>query len=168
MYTRGRMSRKSLSETLYRARAIRARARNNVCAAFIGANAYVRYVLDVSIITSVNRRAFSPSSVAFYLDLRHRDRGGPRANENRFSRKMDFDIAFSTVEFNEYTRLEFRGGERKRIRKIISESRIFDERILHTYPIISRYMIANYIYFFNEKNVCSTRPFLRDDAPERL
>lgn len=40
----GRMSRKSLSETLYRARAIRARAHGNVCAAFIGANAYVRYV----------------------------------------------------------------------------------------------------------------------------
>jgi len=75
MYTYGRMSRKSLSETLYRARAIRARARGNVCAAFIGANAYVRYVLDVSIIASVNRRAFPPSSVAFYLDLRHRDRG---------------------------------------------------------------------------------------------
>jgi len=83
---------------------------------------------------------------------------------------MDSDIAFSTVEFNEYTRLEFRGGERKRIRRIISESRIFDERILLTYPVISRYMIANYIYFFN-KNICSTRPFLRDDrfgTPLRL
>lgn len=130
-----RMSRKSLSETLYRARAIRARARGNVCAAFIGANAYVRYVLDVSIIASVNRHAFPPSSdrpsvrCVFYLDLRHRhrDRGGPRADESRFSREMDSDIALPIVSLMN-TRLVFRRGKRKRIRAIISESRIFDER----------------------------------------
>lgn len=58
----GRMSRKSLSEALYQTRAIRARARGNVCAASIGA--YVPTCAtcpDVSIIASANRRAFPPS-----------------------------------------------------------------------------------------------------------
>jgi len=84
LYTRGRMSRKSLSETLYRSRA------------FIGVNTYVRYVF---IIASVNRRAFPPSFVRplRFISTSADRHGGLRMNESRFSREMDLQYRVSPL-----------------------------------------------------------------------
>ena len=120
LYTRGRMSRKSLSETLYRSRAIRARA-------FIGVNTYVRYV---SIIASVNRRVFPPSFVRPLRSIstsadRH---GGLRMNESRFSRERDLQYRVSPLSVYGIRDSNVEVENENRLERIISESQIFDEK----------------------------------------
>jgi len=125
------------------------------------------YVPDVSIIASVNRRAFPPSSVLRSASTSAIAIAELARTKADFPGRWMIDFAFF-VNLMNFAALEFRCDE---YRTIISESWIFDDRILLAYfrnvPIcdvnVAIFLLSNICLFYG----CSCEIMLRS-ASEKL